>query len=46
MERACLLAQSASRKKLQTFLTGWRSRLDALPSRKVRWTLDVDPLEF
>ncbi len=46
MERACLLAQSASRKKLQTFLAGWRSRLDALPSRKVRWTLDVDPLEF
>jgi primosomal protein N' (replication factor Y) len=46
VERAYLLAQSGSRKKLQTFLAGWRSRLDALPSRKVRWILDVDPLEF
>jgi primosomal protein N' (replication factor Y) len=46
MERAYLLAQSGSRKKLQAFLAGWRSRLDALPSRKVRWILDVDPLEF
>jgi primosomal protein N' (replication factor Y) (superfamily II helicase) len=46
MERAYLLAQSGSRKKLQVFLAGWRSRLDALPSRKVRWILDVDPLEF
>jgi primosomal protein N' (replication factor Y) (superfamily II helicase) len=46
MERAYLLAQSGSRKKLQVFLAGWRSRLDALPNRKVRWILDVDPLEF
>jgi primosomal protein N' (replication factor Y) (superfamily II helicase) len=38
--------QSSSRKKLQTFLAGWRLRLDTLPSRKVRWALDVDPLEF
>ena len=46
MERACLLVQSSSRKKLQAFLAGWRLRLDTLPSRKVRWALDVDPLEF
>jgi primosomal protein N' (replication factor Y) len=46
MERAYLLVQSGSRKKLQAFLAVWRSRLDALPSRKVRWILDVDPLEF
>ena len=46
MERAYLLVQSGSRKKLQAFLNIWRARLDMLPSRKVRWLLDVDPLEF
>ena len=46
MERAYLLVQSGSRKKLQKFLGEWRGQLDALPARKVRWALDVDPLEF
>jgi len=46
MERAYLLIQSGSRNKLQKFLGEWRGQLDALPSRKVRWALDVDPLEF
>lgn len=46
MERAYLLVQSGSRKKLQAFLEAWRAKLDALPSRKVRWTVDVDPLDF
>jgi primosomal protein N' (replication factor Y) len=46
MERAYLLVQSRSRKKLQEFLGGWRAKLDSLPSHKVRWTLDIDPLEF
>ncbi len=46
MERAYLLVQSGSRKKLQAFLGAWRAKLDALPSRKVRWTVDVDPLDF
>ncbi|ARO86295.1 primosomal protein N' [Nitrosospira lacus] len=46
MERAHLLIQSGSRKQLQEFLSGWRSKLDALSTHKVRWTLDVDPLEF
>jgi primosomal protein N' (replication factor Y) len=46
MERAYLLVQSGSRNKLQKFLGEWRGHLDALPSRKVRWALDVDPLEF
>jgi primosomal protein N' (replication factor Y) len=45
-ERAYLLVQSKSRKKLQEFLGAWRAKLDVLPNRKVRWTLDVDPLEF
>lgn len=46
MERGYLLVQCRSRKKLQEFLAGWRIKLDALPSYKVRWTLDIDPLEF
>lgn len=46
MERAYLLVQSGSRKKLQAFLGAWRAKLDALPSRKVRWTVDVDPMDF
>jgi len=45
-ERAHLLVQSASRAALQAFLKSWRGRLEALESRSVRWTLDVDPLEF
>lgn len=45
-ERAYLLIQSSSRKKLQEFLAEWRAKLDTLSVRKVRWTLDVDPLEF
>ena len=46
MERAYLLIQSSSRKKLQEFLAAWRVKLTELPGRKVRWTLDVDPVEF
>lgn len=45
-ERAYLLVQSSSRKKLQEFLAEWRTKLDTLSVHKVRWTLDVDPLEF
>jgi primosomal protein N' (replication factor Y) len=45
-ERAYLLVQSRSRKKLQEFLGKWRAKLDNLPNRKVRWSLDVDPQEF
>ncbi len=46
MERAHLLVQSYSRKELQKFLVSWRSKLDKLPTRKTRWMLDIDPLEF
>ena len=46
MERAYLLIQSGSRKQLQEFLAVWRAKLDTLSAHKVRWTLDVDPLEF
>ncbi|MEI8384558.1 MAG: primosomal protein N' [Nitrosomonadaceae bacterium] len=46
LERAHLLVQSGSRKKLQEFLTSWHTRITTLPIRKVRWSLDVDPQEF
>lgn len=46
LERAHLLIQSNSRKKLQLFLSDWYIKLCKIPNRKVRWALDVDPLEF
>lgn len=44
--RAQLLIQSESRKPLQQFLRAWRPLLDGLPATKLRWSLDIDPLEF
>jgi primosomal protein N' (replication factor Y) len=46
MERAQVLAQSASRPRLQAFLREWSARLYELRSAGVRWHLDVDPTEF
>lgn len=46
LERAHLLVQSHSRKRLQAFLTAWHKKLKAFPTRKIRWVLDIDPLEF
>ena len=45
-ERAHILAQSASRKSLQDFLSGWNEALTQVRTPKVRWMIDVDPLEF
>ena len=47
LERAQLLIESPSRRALQAFLAPWRAALDAIkaPSR-LRWHLEVDPLEF
>ena len=45
-ERAHLLVQSHSRKALQIFLTEWHKKLKSSASRKVRWSLDIDPMEF
>ncbi len=45
MERAQLLVQSPSRARLQEFLARWQPRIAALGERRVRWSLDVDPLE-
>ena len=44
--RAQLLIQSAKRKGLQQFLRIWQPLLDGLPAQKLRWSLDIDPLEF
>ena len=45
--RAQLLVESARRRPLQRFLGGWLEALEGLPSaRRVRWSLDVDPIEI
>ncbi len=46
-ERGQLLAESSSRPALQRFLAGWREAVETIkaPSR-LRWHLEVDPLEF
>jgi primosomal protein N' (replication factor Y) len=44
--RAHLLAQSASRSELQRFLCAWRPALAQRKASRVRWVLDVDPLEL
>jgi len=44
--RAQLLVQADSRAALQSFLRGWQPQLEALPAQKLRWSLDIDPLEF
>jgi primosomal protein N' (replication factor Y) len=44
--RAQLLLESATRGPLQRLLGEWLPRIEALPeARRVRWSLDVDPLE-
>jgi primosomal protein N' (replication factor Y) len=46
-ERAQLLLESPSRPQLQAFLPVWRETLAALPRKnKLRWHIEVDPLEF
>jgi len=45
-ERAHVLAQSRSRRALQAFLHEWMARLHEIKSGRVRWHIDVDPIEF
>lgn len=47
LERGQLLVESPSRRALQLFLGEWREAIDTIkaPSR-LRWHLEVDPLEF
>ncbi|OIR10464.1 primosomal protein N' [mine drainage metagenome] len=44
--RAQLLVQADKRKAMGEFLRAWKPILDALPAGKLRWVLDVDPMEF
>ncbi len=44
--RAQLLLECPQRGPLQQFLAGWLPQVEALPeARRVRWSIDVDPLE-
>ena len=45
--RGQLLVEAATRGKLHAFLKAWAARLAAAPgARKVRWSLDVDPVDL
>jgi primosomal protein N' (replication factor Y) len=45
--RAQLLLQAQSRGALHRLLEGWIGSLESLPAaRKVRWSLDVDPMDL
>jgi primosomal protein N' (replication factor Y) len=44
--RAHLLVQSCSRGALQRFLSNWVPALAQKKASRVRWSLDVDPLEL
>ena len=47
MERSQLLIQADNRQGLQQFLQAWVAELRTLPQgNKVRWSVDVDPLEY
>jgi primosomal protein N' (replication factor Y) len=45
-ERGHLLVQSASRAELQRFVDAWMPHLSGGEARRVRWSLDVDPLDM
>ena len=45
-ERGQILVRSDARAALQQFLPRWRAAIEALPGRRVRWALDVDPVGF
>lgn len=46
LERAQLLAESPSRRALQSFLGAWSGLLDGIKApARLRWHLEVDPLE-
>jgi primosomal protein N' (replication factor Y) len=47
MERGQLLLQANSRAALQRLLKAWMPQIRALPiTTKIRWSLDIDPLEY
>lgn len=47
MERGHLLMQAGSRQAVQSLLRNWVPQLrESALGAKVRWAVDVDPLEF
>jgi primosomal protein N' (replication factor Y) len=46
LERGQVLVQSSERSALHEFLPRWRALLERMREQRVRWTVDVDPLEF
>jgi primosomal protein N' (replication factor Y) len=46
LERGQVLAHAMERRAMQRFLPRWRDAVAALPGRRVRWAIDVDPLGF
>jgi len=46
LERGQVLAHATERGAMQRFLPHWRDAVAAIPGRRVRWALDVDPLGF
>ncbi|HZI83036.1 MAG TPA: primosomal protein N', partial [Casimicrobiaceae bacterium] len=46
LERGQLLVQSARRAALRDFLPAFRAELERAGGRRVRWSLDVDPVGF
>ena len=47
MERGHLMLQASSRQALQRLLKAWMPQIRAEKlANKIRWALDIDPLEF
>jgi len=44
--RMQLLVQTGARQALQQFLKRWLPQLQALPAKGVKWSLDVDPMDY
>jgi primosomal protein N' (replication factor Y) len=45
-ERAQLLLQATSRQRLHAFIQAWLDILQAHKQSKVRWSLDIDPIDI
>lgn len=46
LERGQILVQSVRRAVLHDFLSRWRTQLEHAGARRVRWNLDVDPMDL
>jgi primosomal protein N' (replication factor Y) (superfamily II helicase) len=44
--RMQLLVQASARQRLQQFLRLWLPQLESLPARGIKWSLDVDPMDY